>query len=373
MKVFLVDDNITALKMLGHAVMKAGYEVDVARDGIEALQKIPKAQPDVIIMDIMMPDLDGIEATRQLRANPATADIPIIMLTAKDSIEDKLSGFDSGADDYVVKPVLPAELIARIKAMVRRSQRYAAVAGGQRAHMIGSWGVKGGVGTTTLGVNLALAFAQAEKQVILADLHPWAGTMAAQLGLECRTDLGRLAEIDISALNQRTLERNLERHTSGVQVFAVPFGALDHVGDLEHDRVMAIVDQLETMAEVMILDLGNGLSPFAVEMIERCDSTVLVLEGDPIALQLAKEAIERLEEKGVAGGRLLPVAVNRVRSAAAINREQIEAQLGRPLAAMIAPAPEVFFHASQTGVPVLLDQPDGVVATQLRELSQRVA
>jgi len=123
MKVLIVDDNPTATRMLQLAFTRAGYEVDIAGDGVEALAKIPLVRPDLVIMDIMMPNMDGFEATRQLRANPATASIPIIVLTARDRIEDKLSGFESGADDYVVKPVLPSELVARVNALLRRSQQ----------------------------------------------------------------------------------------------------------------------------------------------------------------------------------------------------------------------------------------------------------
>ena len=112
--------------------------------------------------------------------------IPIILLTARDRIEDKLPGFDSGADDYVLKPILPAELIARINALIRRSQRYAAAAAEQRGCVIGFWSAKRGVGTTTLAVNAAIALAQEGKKVILADLHPRAGATAMQMGLEPR-------------------------------------------------------------------------------------------------------------------------------------------------------------------------------------------
>jgi DNA-binding response OmpR family regulator len=122
MKVFLVDDNPVGLRLRSQALQKAGYETATAQNGAEALERIPSERPDIVVMDVMMPVMDGLEATRQLRANPDTAQIPIILLTARVQIEDKLAGFDSGADDYVIKPVLPAELLARINAVLRRSQ-----------------------------------------------------------------------------------------------------------------------------------------------------------------------------------------------------------------------------------------------------------
>ena len=372
MKVLIVDDNPTATRMLQLAFTRAGYEVDVAVDGVEALARIPSVRPDLVIMDIMMPNMDGFEATRQLRANPATAGIPIIVLTARDRIEDKLSGFESGADDYVVKPVLPSELVARVNALLRRSQQAAARAPEQRGRTFGFLGVKGGVGTTTLAVNVAVALAQGQKRVILADLHPWAGTAAMQLGLVPRGNVSQLAQNEASGWSTPLLESSLERHRSGVQVFGVPMRTQSYVGTLEPEKLVALVDGFETMADVVIVDMGNGLTPAALALGGRCHSTFLVLESDAVVLQLAVETVKRLEQVGLIGSRLGLVVVNRARSASSYTRDEIEQQLGSKLAAVITPAPEVCFHATKTGTPVVLGQAESILAAQLRELSSRL-
>jgi len=369
MKVFIVDDNPSATKMLHLAFTRAGYEVEAAVDGVEALAKIPSARPDMVIMDIMMPNMDGFEATRQLRANPATAGIPIIVLTARDRIEDKLSGFESGADDYVVKPVLPAELVARVNALLRRSQQAAARAPEQRGRTFGFLGVKGGVGTTTLAVNIAVVLAQGQKRVILADLHPWAGTAAAQLGLVPRGNVSQLAQTEAAGWNTRLLEGHLERHRSGVQVFGVPMRTEGYVGSLEPEKLVALVDGFETMADVVIVDMGNGLTPAALALGGRCHSTFLLLESDAVALQLAADTVKRLQEVGLIGSRLGLVLVNRTRSASTYTRDEIEQLLGSKLVAVITPAPEVSFHATKTATPVVLGQADAILAAQFRELS----
>jgi DNA-binding response OmpR family regulator len=370
MKVFLVDDNPTALKMLGHALTRAGYEIDVARDGAEALAKIPASQPDIVVLDVMMPNMDGIETTRRLRENPQTAGIPIILLTARDRIEDKLSGFGSGADDYVVKPVLPAELVARIAALLRRSHRAATEA--QRGRTISFWGVKGGIGTTTLAVNVAIALAQSNKRVILGDLQPWAGTAALQMGLIPRASVSALAEREPADIDRRMIEDSLERHRSEVRLFGIPARSGSSIGDLDAERLLAVVNQMELLADVVVLDLGNGLSPTAVALMQRAFLCAVILEAEATALHLAGEAIARLGQAGLAGSHLAPIVVNRVRSASTYTREEIEERLGSPLATVITPNPEIFFHASRVGTPIVIGQPDGIVSMQIRELAGKL-
>ncbi len=107
--------------MIRFALSKSGMTVLTAADGREALQKITEKTPDILLLDWMMPNMSGLELTRRLRKEPVTAEIPIIMLTAKVSEDDKVAGLNAGADDYIVKPFSPRELIARINAVLRRS------------------------------------------------------------------------------------------------------------------------------------------------------------------------------------------------------------------------------------------------------------
>lgn len=145
-KLLIVDDDVNALKLIGYTLYREGYEIVVAQSGQEALAKAQKETPQLVILDIMMPGMDGYEVCRRLRATPQTAQVPVIMLTAKSQVEDKVAGFQAGADDYLTKPVIPAELVARVKALLLRST-YAAPA---RAKSIALIGAKGGVGVTTL-------------------------------------------------------------------------------------------------------------------------------------------------------------------------------------------------------------------------------
>ncbi|WP_193604921.1 response regulator transcription factor [Nocardioides dongkuii] len=117
-RVLVVDDDKAVRESLRRSLEFNGYEVHLAGDGAEALAGIATVAPDVVVMDVMMPRLDGIETTRALRS--AGNDVPILVLTARDAVSDRVDGLDAGADDYLTKPFALAELLARLRALLRR-------------------------------------------------------------------------------------------------------------------------------------------------------------------------------------------------------------------------------------------------------------
>ena len=121
LKVLVVDDETDICEMIRFALEKAGLEVQTAGNAQEALLCINETRPDLILLDWMMPGVSGVELTRRLRKDSFTEDIPIIMLTARVSEDDKVAGLEAGTDDYVIKPFSPRELLARIKAVMRRA------------------------------------------------------------------------------------------------------------------------------------------------------------------------------------------------------------------------------------------------------------
>ncbi len=120
MRVLIVEDDDQVRTALARALTFEGYEVETANDGAEGLERVLSAAPDVIVLDVMMPHVDGLEATRRLRARGDTT--PILMLTARHEVSDRVAGLDAGADDYLVKPFALEELLARLRALLRRSE-----------------------------------------------------------------------------------------------------------------------------------------------------------------------------------------------------------------------------------------------------------
>lgn len=127
-KILVVDDEVYIVHILDFSLRMEGYEVVTALDGEQALERIESERPDLIVLDIMMPKLDGYEACRRLRANPDTRDIPIILLSAKGRNVDQKMGIDAGADEYITKPFSPRKLVEKINGMLQPN-RVSRVAG----------------------------------------------------------------------------------------------------------------------------------------------------------------------------------------------------------------------------------------------------
>jgi two-component system, OmpR family, response regulator MprA len=121
MRILVVDDDAAVRESLGRALRLEGYDVELASDGAEALERLQANgdDPDLVVLDVLMPNIDGLEVCRRLRR--AGSRLPVLMLTARDEVTDRVAGLDAGADDYVVKPFALAELLARVRALLRRS------------------------------------------------------------------------------------------------------------------------------------------------------------------------------------------------------------------------------------------------------------
>jgi len=357
---------------VGYGLHREGVEITVAESGPEALAKAEADPPDLVILDIMMPDMDGYEVCRRLRAMPQTARTPVIMLTAKGRAEDRVMGFQAGADDYVTKPVLPAELIARVRALLARAHLEAETAP-PRAKVIGFLGVKGGAGTTTLTVNVALALREEigeRHSAILADLHTWGGAVAHHLSLVSRASLATLLEKLPSQITRNLVEGCLASHASGVRVLIAAHDVEGAIPEMTPEHADAIVEQLKRMADYVLLDMGSGLCPATQAALKHCNYVVVTVEPDPVALTLAQAMLIMLASMDIYGGQIGFVLVNRSRSAATYTRSVIEELLQSPLIGVITPAPELFFHAAKAGVPIVTSQPDSLTATQFRDLAR---
>jgi len=120
MRILVVDDDPEVVSFIKRGLVYDGYEVDTAANGAEALARVRESEPDLVVLDIMMPGIDGIEVSKRLRKGSST---PILMLTAKGTVADRVAGLDAGADDYLVKPFSFDEFLARVRALLRRREK----------------------------------------------------------------------------------------------------------------------------------------------------------------------------------------------------------------------------------------------------------
>ena len=123
-RILVVDDNLANLRLLADWLASESYAVSTATNGCEALAKIEAEEPDIVLLDVMMPGLDGFETCRRIKADPATVHIPVIMVTALQDVDDLVRGFEAGADDFLTKPVNGLALMARLRSQLRRKRHH---------------------------------------------------------------------------------------------------------------------------------------------------------------------------------------------------------------------------------------------------------
>ena len=169
--ILIVDDNELNLKLATAVLEKEGYQTSTALNGKEALERANKNPPDLAILDVMMPDMDGYELCQRMRDTPKLAAIPVIILTALSSVDDKLKAFDVGADDFLSKPFVPAELRARVKVLLRHLNARVEIEKDSPTYKIAVFSLRGGIGVSTLATNLAVGLTQLwDDESVLMDL-----------------------------------------------------------------------------------------------------------------------------------------------------------------------------------------------------------
>jgi len=373
-KILLVDDDLQSLKLVGLMLQRRGYVIMAARGGVQGLAKAESDAPDLILLDVMMPDLDGLEVCRRLRSQPSTSQIPIIMFTAKSDVGDKVDGFQSGADDYLTKPIHPNDLATRVDAALQRSaQKRLSVQPTTTAHVIGLLGVRGGVGTTTLALNLAAAMANAdgERRVILVDLQTSAANIAAQLGLGTADGLAALVDLEPGAITPAVLGPRLIHHASGMSLL-VNADQPAPAALLTPAQVAALINSVSQLAHVVVLDLGSTLDDLTLTALGLCRRVVLALEPQRIAVAAAQNVSAQLERRGIPGARLSAALINRTAGTVMLDKQVVESQLKLPIEVLLPPVPEVASQAADESNLIIHLQPGGLFAEQIRTLAQHL-
>ncbi|GIV66798.1 MAG: response regulator [Chloroflexota bacterium] len=371
-KILIVDDDLETLRLVGLMLQRQGYQVISAKNGKEGMVLAVKEHPDLIVLDIMMPDVDGYQVARDIRANPETADIPILMFTAKSQVDDKVTGYEAGADDYLTKPVHPAELIAHIKALLSRTRARVGKQVQKSATVIGLLAAKGGMGTSTLTLNLALAYFQrTRKEIIAAEIRAGQGTWAGELNFPNAEGLNNLLNMRSGEVTRAAVEKELVRTTFGIRLLLANHRIKDFVllQNAVH-QLEAILHHLSTLGDVVFVDIGNPFLPGFEKVITSCDEMILIAEPQPFSLKRTNQLMDELAEYGFGKSKILNVViVNRVRADLQLSALQIQEMLGKPITLVIPPAPEQSYHAALRNVPLIQLQPDGILSQQINRLA----
>jgi pilus assembly protein CpaE len=382
-KILVVDDDIQTLKLVGLVLERKGYDIVAARKGGQALEKAWEEQPDLVILDIMMPDIDGYEVSRRLRADPETASLPILMFTAKSGVQDKVTGFEAGADDFLTKPIHPEELVSHVEAILARTSRAQPTEKAAPANIIGFLGAKGGVGTTTLAVNAAVALARDDiladdedpldegGPVILAEMRPGMATASFQLDLPQTDGLASILKQPVGQIDGDFVEARLQQHESGLLVLSSRLDPIGATESLSAKHVDAVVRHLGALSSYLLLDLGVGIDEVNRRLLPHCRRVIVTVEANELTLTLAEALLAELNQTlNIPRHRINLVLVKRSRSATSFTQEEIEDRLGHDMMGMIPPAPDLAFQSLKQQMPMVMMSVDSLAVRQFKTFAR---
>lgn len=373
--ILIIDDDIDTLKLVGIMLERKGFQILASTTGQKGLKLAQKEFPDLILLDVMMPDMSGYDVAREIRSNTYTQAIPIIMFTARTQVDDKVEGLEAGADAYITKPARPRELFAQVNSVLKRSPQRSVAAGpipGQ-GKLLGVVSAKGGIGVSTLATNLAIEIHnQSGKPTILSDFRPGQGTIGMDLDVQNTSGLIKLLENEEDDISE-LVSASLLEHKTGIKTLLSSYQPADSKFITYLDKFQEIARELKNQADYIVLDLGPSLTPLVLGILPECEKIIICLEPSPANITQTRIMIQDLINSGIGEGRLLTVLINRQRSGVQLSWEQAENELERKIEQIFTPVPELAYQAAVTNTPMVQRADNNsMTADQFRDLTQKI-
>jgi len=355
---------------------RKGFRILASTTGEKGLQLANKEFPDLVLLDVMIPDINGYEIARSIRSNPATENTPIIMFTARSQVDDKVEGLEAGADAYITKPARPRELFAQVNSVLKRApQRSSASAAvvADKGILIGIISAKGGIGNSTLATNLAIEIHnQSGEETILADFRPGQGTIGMDLDIQNTNGLIKLLDEEPGTDLSDFFPDVFMEHKSGIKTLLSSHHPSDSKYITHVEQFHQIAKKLPTLGAYTILDLGPSLTPINAQILPECDKILILLEPSPANVTQTRILIQDLINSGIGDSRFITVLVNRQRSGVQLSREQVENQLERKIVQIFTPAPELAYQAAAKNIPIILRPEESMTTEQFRDLTKLI-
>lgn len=377
--ILVIDDTKSILQLVSLFLQKAGHVTLTADDGTQGLRAASKHFPDLIITDVMMPDMDGFEVTRRLRREVATARTPILILTANADFDNKIKAFEAGADDFMSKPFDEAELAARINGLLRRAAATAELDRAKpnqdtekMAHLIAVHSLRGGVGCSTIAVNIALGLAGLwDTQVLLADFVTVTGQAALMLNMPLKRTWADLTHIPLADLAVDELDTVITPHTSGLRVLMAPTNVMqsEHLTDERVDKMLWL---LRPRFGFIVADVTHDFRDVAIKVLDRADRIVLVLAPDLASIRAAAATLEVYKQLEYPPEKIF-VVMNWTFERQGFSRNEIQEALQMPVHFVMPFAPVMFVSAINRGMPPIFEKPQEPISAYLEDLAYQLS
>ncbi|HJP71477.1 MAG TPA: response regulator [Candidatus Limnocylindria bacterium] len=377
-KVLVVDDDLNIQRVLVFTLKQEGFEVLVASDGAAGVQMAKSADPDLILMDVAMPKLNGYAATQQIRLAEQGRRVPIIMLTSEADVGERVKGLRAGADDDIVKPFHPLELMARIKALLARSG--AGKSAEQEQATLGRLGVfygaKGGVGTTTIALNTAIALARdMKRRVGLIDANLQFGDLRVflDLGLDTAAIGNAIGEPDLDA---DLLHKLMVKHHTGIEVLPAPAAPEDADIVLERQRahpeaLSNLLNLSRKLYDYTLVDMVKTIDDFGLQLFDEADVIFVVMTADLSCLKNVRLVLETMSSLGFERSKV-QLVLNRSNAFTGINVNNAESALGRKIDYQVMNRYDIAIKALNSGEPFMSSSPDTPLGRSVIDFARAV-
>ena len=400
-KILAVDDHPETLDIVVITLKQYGYDVVATTSPKEGLKLAESEKPDLILLDVNMPEMDGLEVCRRLRANADLSAVPIIMFTAEDEAYQKVAGFDAGADDYLTKPTDPDEMIARIEGILgimeegaeanvvtgesspsaeyllektivipeSKAQKMAEAAPA-KGMLIAVVGARSGAGTTLTAVNLAATFARLEIATTLVDLDTVQGHISLYLNQKIKGSINILADLPEDNI-PAWLPKQLFPVSPHLQfLFAQPNQDGRFANPTTY-QVDAILTTLIRAGQNIVVDVGHTMTETQRRVLERADHIVVVLSPERVALAAAKRLLSYLAEV-TSSPTVLSAVIFDVNGRMNLPQKAVESYLDHPIDSVIPIALDELTQTANKGAILVGTYPDGKTARRFYQLANHL-
>ena len=372
MRVLLIDDEPFYFKLLQKSLKEAEYKLEYAKSGSEGLSKIPSFEPELLVVDLKLPELDGFEILKRLRRDPKFSLIPVIVITSQDELSEKLKAFELGADDYLVKPFQPEELVARMGILARRGRAIQMVqkenTGPSDATTVTVHSLRGGLGCSSIVVNLGLAFQKLwGKQTLLLDSVLTAGQVALLLDAKPTATWENLVGLEPENVDDAVVAEIMCSHKSGVRYVASPRYPIA-ADTFTTDELRVLMDRIKKHNDFVVVDTSHDFSDMTIHMLSMSTTILLVLAPEMASLRTTMSALEIYDRLGISLDKV-KIALNNNSSNPAIKQAQLEKVLKRPIDFVLPYEAGEVNRALNFGQPFILSNPDLPICLVLEKMA----